>query len=82
MENVELHNSTPLNHFFDDLRFQFARSGVVDEAEMKGHVLRFNLVEVEIRGLRPEVVAEGDKVLVHYRSRTNVRRRLSTKVFT
>ena len=35
-------------------------------------VLRFNLVRVEIRELRPEVVAEGDEVLVHYRSRTNV----------
>ena len=30
-----------LHHFFDDLRFQFARSGVVDEAEMKGHALWF-----------------------------------------
>ena len=30
-----------LRRFFDDLRFQFARSGVVDEAEMKGHALRF-----------------------------------------
>ena len=35
-------------------------------------VLRFNLVRVEIRELRPEVVAESDKVLIHYRSRTNV----------
>ena len=30
-----------LRHFFNDLRFQFARSEVVDEAEMKGHALRF-----------------------------------------
>ena len=30
-----------LRRFVDDLRFQFARSGVVDEAEMKGHALRF-----------------------------------------
>ena len=30
-----------LRCFFDDLQFQFARSGVVDEAEMKGHALRF-----------------------------------------
>ena len=30
-----------LRHFFDDLQFQFARSEVVDEAEMKGHALRF-----------------------------------------
>ena len=30
-----------LCRFFDDLRFQFARSGVVDEAEMKGHALQF-----------------------------------------
>ena len=29
-------------------------------------VLRFNLVRVEIRELRPEVVAESDEVLVHY----------------
>ena len=35
-------------------------------------VLRFNLVKVEIRELRPEVVAESDEVLVHYRSRTNM----------
>ena len=35
-------------------------------------VLRFNLVRVEIRELRPEVVAESDEVLVHYRSRTSV----------
>ena len=39
-------------------------------------MLRFNLVRVEICELRPEVVAESDEVLVHYRSRTNVRRRL------
>ena len=30
-----------LRCFFNDLRFQFARLGVVDEAEMKGHGLRF-----------------------------------------
>ena len=30
------------------------------------------LGRVEIRGLRPEVIAEGDEVLVHYRSRANV----------
>ena len=42
-------------------------------------VLQFNLVRAEIRELRPEVVAESDEVLVHYRSRTNVWRRLSTK---
>ena len=35
-------------------------------------VLQFNLVRVEIRELRPEVVAEDDGVLVHYRGRTNV----------
>ena len=35
-------------------------------------VLRFNLMRVEIRELRPEVVTKGDDVLVHYRSRTNV----------
>ena len=37
-----------------------------------GVVLRFNLIEVEIRELRPEVLAESDEVLIHYRSRTNV----------
>ena len=36
------------------------------------HVLRFNLMRVEIHGLRPEVVTEDCDVLVHYRSRTNV----------
>ena len=30
-----------LCHFFNDLRFQFARSEVVDEVEMKGHALQF-----------------------------------------
>ena len=35
-------------------------------------VLRFNLMRVEIRELRPEVLAGSDGVLVHYRSRTNV----------
>ena len=30
-----------LHRFFDDLRFQFARLEVVDEAEMKGHALWF-----------------------------------------
>ena len=35
-------------------------------------LLWFNLVRVEIRELRPEVVAESNEVLVHYRSRTNV----------
>ena len=35
-------------------------------------LLRFNLVRVEIHELRPEVVAESDEVLVHYRSRTKV----------
>ena len=30
----------------------------------------FNLVRVEICELRPEVVTEGDDVLVHYQSRT------------
>ena len=35
-------------------------------------VLWFNLVRVEIHELRPEVVAEGEGVLVHYQSRTNM----------
>ena len=30
-----------LCRFFDNLRFQFTRSEVVDEVEMKGHALRF-----------------------------------------
>ena len=34
-------------------------------------VLWFNLVRVEIRELRPEVVAKDGGVLVHYQSRTN-----------
>ena len=42
-------------------------------------MLRFNLMRVEIRELRPEVVTEDDDVLVHYRSRTNVWRELSSK---
>ena len=40
--------------------------------EELGLLLRFNLVRVEIRELRPEVLTESDEVLVHYRSRTNV----------
>ena len=35
-------------------------------------LLWFNLMRVEIRELRPEVVTEDDGVLVHYQSRTNV----------
>ena len=42
-------------------------------------LLRFNLVGVEIHGLRPDVVAEGDEVSVYYRSRTKMGRGLSTK---
>ena len=30
-----------LHHFFNDLNFQFTRSEVIDEAEMKGHALQF-----------------------------------------
>ena len=37
---------------------------------------------VEIRGLRPEVVAEGNEVSVHYRSRTNVGRGLFMRTKT
>ena len=36
------------------------------------HLLWFNLVRVEIRELRPKVIAENDEILVHYRSRTKV----------
>ena len=44
-----------LCRFFDDLRFQFARSGVVDEAEMKGHALRFvNCDTAELWEILPE----------------------------
>ena len=42
-------------------------------------MLRFNLMRVEICELRPEVLAESDGVLVHYRSRTNGWRGLSSK---
>ena len=41
---MELHSLTLLSHvhrFFNDLRFQFTRSEVVDEVEMKGHALWF-----------------------------------------
>ena len=34
--------------------------------EQLGLLLQFNLMRVEIRELRPEVVAESDEVLVHY----------------
>ena len=34
-------------------------------------LLQFNLMRVEICELRPEVVTEGDEVLVYYRSRIN-----------
>ena len=30
-----------LRHFFEDLKFHFARSQVVDKEEMKQHALRF-----------------------------------------
>ena len=42
-------------------------------------LLWFNLVRVEICELRPKVVAEGEGVLVHYRSRTNVQCGLPSK---
>ena len=38
---------------------------------LASNVLWFNLMRVEIRELRPEVIAEDEGVLVHYRSRTN-----------
>ena len=44
-----------------------------------GLLLRFNSVRVEIRELRPRVVAKGDGVLVHCQSRTNVQQGLSSK---
>ena len=47
--------------------------------EELGLLLWFNLMRVEIRELRPEVVTEDGGVLVHYQSRTNVRQGLSTK---
>ena len=44
-----------LRHFFNDLRFQFTRSEVVDEAEMKGHALRFvNCDTAELWEILPE----------------------------
>ena len=42
-------------------------------------LLWFNLVRVEIRELRPEVIAESKGVLVHYRSRINVQQGLPSK---
>ena len=36
------------------------------------YLLQFNLMRVEIRELRPEVVTEGNGVLVLYQSRTDV----------
>ena len=49
------------------------------EGFLTGILLQFNLMRVEICELRSEVVTEGDDVLVHYRSRVNVWRRLSSK---
>ena len=44
-----------LHHFFDDLNFQFVRSQVVDEVEMKGHALWFiNCDTVELWEILPE----------------------------
>ena len=41
--------------FFDNLRFQFAQSEVVDEAEMKGHALQFvNCETAELWEILPE----------------------------
>ena len=48
-----------------------ATGHTVSHMEPKLKVLWFNLMRVEIRELRPEVVTEDDDVLVHYRSRTN-----------
>ena len=36
----------------------------------ESRVGRFNLMRVEIHELRPEVVTEGNDVLVHYQGRT------------
>ena len=52
--------------------FQRLQHAYASNKEPPLKMLRFNLMRVEIRELRPEVVAESDKVLVHYRSRTNV----------
>ena len=56
------HKPMLFSKFHDKVYFPWAR----------WDLLQFNLVRVEIRELRPEVIAESDKVLVHYRSRTNV----------
>ena len=45
-------------------------------------VLQFNLVRVEICELRPEGLARGDGVLIHYRSRTNKWWGLSSKTYS
>ena len=55
-------------------------AGGCDSATHEGGlVLQFNLIRVEIHELRPKVVTEDKGVLVHYCSRTNVWRRLSSK---
>ena len=44
-----------LHHFFDDLKFQFAQSHVVDEEEMKGHAWQFvDCDTVELWEILPE----------------------------
>ena len=57
--------------FLSFLRLKWWVMNVAPWEEL-GLLLRFNLMQVEIRELRPEVVAEGNGVLVHYQSRTNV----------
>ena len=45
-----------LCHFFNNLNFQFARSQVVDEEEMKGHALWFiNCNTIELWEILPKL---------------------------
>ena len=60
-----------LTEFFDEPVMHQSKTSGLNKLH-RCCMLRFNLVRVEIRELRPEVVAESDEVLVHYRSRTNV----------
>ena len=61
----------PKTMFLGFLGWKWWATKVAPREEL-GLLLRFNLMRVEIRELRPEVVAESDEVLVHYRSRTNM----------
>ena len=70
-----LHRLTLISHYFASHRTATIPPSLLATIHLETipyprlhplRVLQFNLMRVEIRELRPEVVAESDEVLVHY----------------